>query len=485
MRAWITVTGLFLLVLGCVSPPPPELAEAPAPSPPTKYFEAARKAATWVDSQTQESETGLTWYDPWQPEEGTELPEDFPLDLVSVGQGLYHGNAGVIRFWLEAYRFTDDETYLDRAKRGADYVLARLPSAAPEDPQYAGAYGSHDGWGGVLWMLEQVYQASGEERYRDGARRLLDQLHADARDDGAGGVHWREGNELFYGNAGHGLLLLWAAETFDHPPSRELAERAGRWLLTSSKPREGGITWPWGEQRTDLVMPNFSHGTAGVAYFLARLHQATGDDVFLDAALDGASHLTTVANRGESGDHCLIFHHEDRPDREGEDRYYLGFCHGPVGTSRLFEGLYQATGDETWREWVAAGTRAVAESGIPEQQTDGYWNNVSQCCGSAGVIDHFIDQYRLTGDRAHLHFAIHMADDLLARASEENGGFKWIQAEHRVQPDNVQAHVGYMQGAAGIAASLFHLDAALRGIDTAWLRFIDDPWADGDVAQGT
>jgi hypothetical protein len=69
-----------------------------------------------------------------------------------------------------------------------------------------------------------------------------------------------------------------------------------------------------------------------------------------------------------------------------------------------------------------------------------------------------------------------MADDLLARATEEHGGLSWVQAENRVQPDNLEAQVGYMQGAAGVGIALLHLDAAVRGLETERLAFVDDPW---------
>ena len=32
----------------------------------------------------------------------------------------------------------------------------------------------------------------------------------------------------------------------------------------------------------ERLMPNFSHGTAGIAYFLARLYEETHDKAFLD-----------------------------------------------------------------------------------------------------------------------------------------------------------------------------------------------------------
>ena len=33
-----------------------------------------------------------------------------------------------------------------------------------------------------------------------------------------------------------------------------------------------------------------------------------------------------------------------------------------------------------------------------------------------------------------------------------------------------------MQGAAGVAIALLHLDAAVRGLEVGRLAFVDDPW---------
>jgi lantibiotic modifying enzyme len=102
-------------------------------------------------------------------------------------------------------------------------------------------------------------------------------------------------------------------------------------------------------------------------------------------------------------------------------------------------------------------------SGIPEKQTPGFWNNVSQCCGSAGVAEFFLNLYRVTGELEYLEFAKRVATDLLRRAIRDGDGIKWIQAEHRVKPDLLVAQAGYMQGAAGIGMLLLHLDALEPG----------------------
>jgi lantibiotic modifying enzyme len=220
-------------------------------------------------------------------------------------------------------------------------------------------------------------------------------------------------------------------------------------------------------------MPNFSHGTAGVAYFLATLYQETRQKKFLDAALAGTRYLLSIAKT--DGGVCLIFFNEPW----AKDIYYLGWCHGPAGTARLFYRLYQVTGDRKWMDWVNKSARGVLASGIPEKQTPGFWNNVGQCCGSAGVVEFFLSLHRLTRDPEYLNFAQRVADDMWDRGTREGGGadakLKWIQAEHRLAPELLIAQTGYMQGASGIAMSLLHLGEFHRALDPA-ITLPDSPF---------
>jgi len=201
-------------------------------------------------------------------------------------------------------------------------------------------------------------------------------------------------------------------------------------------------------------MPNFSHGTAGIAYFLARLYEETHDKTFLDSAVSGARYLQSVAKT--EGDMCLIFHHE--PEEDGKNLYYLGYCHGPVGTARLWYQLAKVTGDPQWMDWVHRSARAIMKSGVPDQQTPGFWNNVGQCCGSAGVAEFFLHLYKLTKSKEYLDFSQRMTAQILKAATRDEKGLYWIHAEHRVRPQDVFAQTGWMQGAAGIGAWLARLD---------------------------
>jgi lantibiotic modifying enzyme len=272
-------------------------------------------------------------------------------------------------------------------------------------------------------------------------------------------VEWSPVTDVISGTAGIGLYLISAARDLDRDDALELAAAAGRRLIAQGMAAEGGLKWAMQPSNPTRLYPNFSHGTAGIAYFLATLHQATGDRAFLDAALAGARYLLRVAKT--DGDQCLVFHHE--PEDEGLKLFYLGWCHGPAGTARLFHRLATVTRDAEWARWVDRAARGIRASGVPDRETPGFWNNVGQCCGSASVGDFFLSYHQQTKQADALAFARQVTDQILAKATRDEHGMRWIHAEHRVQPDNVAAQTGWMQGAAGIGAWLLRLDGFDHG----------------------
>ena len=124
---------------------------------------------------------------------------------------------------------------------------------------------------------------------------------------------------------------------------------------------------------------------------------------------------------------------------------------------------------------VHRAARGVMHTGIPDTLTAGFWNNVGQCCGSAGVAEFFHALYQVTEKPEYRDFAAHVTDNLLERANEAVTGVSWIQAEHRVQPDLLIAQTGYMQGAAGIGMWLLHFSVSEHD-DAERITFPDSPW---------
>jgi len=293
------------------------------PAADTSYHDAALETARWIRASAAQADQGTVW------------PSD-PRDAKSVNDTLYAGTPGVILFFLEASRSTGDQSFLKNACAGADHLLATF--ANEKEP------GLHVGIAGIGFALTETFKATGESKYRQGALRCA-QLLGERTKKAGKGIEWNETTDIIAGGAGIGLFLLYAARELKEPAFRELAIQDAHRLIELGLPEQNGMKWRMSPSFARL-MPNFSHGTAGIAYFLATLYQETRKREFLDAALSGANYLRAVAKT--DNDVCLIFHNEP----EGKDLYYLGWCHGPVGTARLFYRLYQVTGDRTWMEWV-------------------------------------------------------------------------------------------------------------------------------------
>jgi lantibiotic modifying enzyme len=421
------------------------------PSGEGRYREAALRAARWLQSRKVAAPGGAAW--------SSGPDKDGPLSI-----DLYHGATGVVLFLLEAHQTSDDASLLRDATAGADYLLGQL-DRLPE-PFQAGLY---TGVAGVGHVLNRAAQLTGREKYREGLAKCVRLVGAHAEKTGAG-VEWGEGTDIIAGGAGVGLWLLEAARERNDPECVHLAYLAGKRLLELGRPEHGGLKWAY-SVKGERLMPNFSHGTAGIGYFLATLYRWTRNQEFLDGALAGARYLKAVAQT--DGGTCRIFHHEPG----GTDLFYLGWCHGPTGTARFFYRLYQATGNRDWLDWVRSCAKALLDSGIPEKKTPGFWENVSLCCGTAGVADFLLHLYRLTKEPRYLAACERMADDLLRKATAEAGGLKWIQAEHRIKPELRLAHHGYMQGAAGIGSFLLRLDA-FRQSKTAGPALPDCPFTE-------
>ncbi len=401
------------------------------------YLSAALQAAKWLRNAQRVTENGITW------------PVD-PLKPDASDSSFYEGTPGIPPFLLEMYYATGDESFLREARAGADEIIATLLTDQRLRDPNAGA-GFYVGLGGIAYTMEVVHHVSADEKYRAAAQRAVDAILSRT----AHGTQWSDGLDVVSGAAGGGLFLLWWAAQTNDANAVPAARQAGSFLLSRAQGARGGLAWN-AMSSTGRYYPNFAHGTAGVAYFLATLSKATGEERFLQAAIKGAQHLQAIATCDPNG--CLVFHYTPG----GEHRFYLGLCHGPAGTSRLFYRLSELTDDPSWRNWADSEVDALMASGIPEVRTPGFWNNISMCCCDTAVLQFMLDLHGTYGDSRYLDFAHRVVDDILNRATIDERGMRWVQAENRIDPAIVIAQTGYMQGAAGVGIGLLHLDGRER-----------------------
>jgi lantibiotic modifying enzyme len=229
-----------------------------------------------------------------------------------------------------------------------------------------------------------------------------------------------------------------------------------RWRLMSDMP------FPF-------TAPNFAHGGAGVGYFMAEMYRATNDERYLTAAIGAANYVRSRTS--EMGNGCLVCHTEELVP----PMFYLGMCHGPVGTGRLFRLLGAITGDDSWAATERSLMHGLLSTGAPEQRSIGLWQNYGQCCGDAGIGDYCLAMFHATGEEVYLDVANRCAAYILSVSVAPGNGMRaWHQAEHRARPKFQQTQTGYMQGAAGIGSFLNHLATTHAGKPTK-ISFPDMP----------
>jgi len=416
------------------------------------YLDQALKTEQFLSSQQVDTEAGISW---------NRVPGGKPT------HSLYHGSAGIILFYIELYLATGRENYLETARNAGNNLLAYVNKKAEQEAFIT--IGFYSGWPGYVYALNELYKVSGDINHQQGARLALDRITAQSSELGHG-IGWiepipfsditgikgeREVIDLSVGAAGAGVIYLYAFRE-GLLKDTTLAEKTADRLLEVGQKTPDGMRWL---MMTDMpfpfTAPNFAHGGAGVGYFLADLYRETHNQAYLDAAISAADYVKSKSV--PSGEGLLVCHTEEQ---QPPTTFYLGVCHGPAGTGRFMYLLGEITKDSSYMDWVGANFKGLLSTGAPEQRSKGLWQNYGQCCGDAGIGDYALFLYNVTKEDSYLDYARHTADHVINRGNNSRG-LCWETAEHRDRNDFVESQTGYMQGAAGVASFLLHLNSVL------------------------
>jgi hypothetical protein len=430
---------------------------------PESYRALAESSWAWVLGQVRRGDEGL-----WLPEYAT---EDEPGEYA---YGLHSGIVGLAHV-LSEVRAARDLTPAERVL--GDEIAATLVRRIPDTTEY-------DYFNGLVSTIGALTALDAP-----GADLAVARLSELATADG-----WQpswleppravpEGrcNDATLGTASVLLGALWAVR-YDVPGASDLAARAVDLLLAEQEAGDPGVYWPFVPLRfllqDDVVMPNWSHGQAGIAGALAAAGVALSRPDLVEVARLGAEHLLTLGDTGDGG----LRVPRRIPGQEGLDTFTYTWCHGPAGTSLLFAALDRAgvpaVAGRSPYEWERACQHSLRTSGIPERRAPGFWDNDGRCCGTAGVGDVVLNLWQRHGRDDDLAFAVTLGDAIADRAFRDGDHTYWRFVEHRNEDPLLPPGVGWMQGAAGIAAYLFRLARVLeRGRDSPTVARMDTWWA--------
>jgi len=404
-----------------------------------KYGELAEAAWSWVLGQVEWDDDG-----PWIPESaGAGKPTEFVHGS--------HSGVGGLAYALAEIRLTRPWTATERELAAG--IAARIRASIPAESSISFFDGLVSSIGVLIALGEP-----GVEAAIDRALEIVTPSgwqesflkDSDAYEPGA------VCNDLTLGTAGALLGALWARR--NGVPAGALADRAIELLLAEQEKTPAGLNWLFIPRRylrnpPPIEMPNFSHGLAGIAAVLTLAGAELDRPELIDAGRLGAEHLVTLGINDDQG--FRVPRVIPWAERHG-DEYTYNWCHGPVGTSLLFDALEYAGIDAiagvdsaTWHRRLLD---AVVHSGIPHRLHPGFWDNDGRCCGTAGVADAFLTAYQRTRNPADLQFAKLLADTLVTNAGASP---YWRFVEHKNDDPLLPPGVGWMQGAAGIATVLF------------------------------
>ena len=401
------------------------------------YLSTALQAENWIASAELKTKDGIQW---------KVIPD---AQNTSIETNLYKGSSGIILLYLELYKSTKQQRYLAKIEQAANELIAGQYTQNRNQ-----AFTLYYGIAGNGFILNEIYKVTNNKRYLKAALKIVDILSDSAIID-HDKANWGSNNAISMGTAGTGAFLLYADRELHHPKAKELAKKVGNYLIANAIKTPAGNNWVMvPDTLKSPIMPNFAYGAAGISYFLLQLYEQTGQQLYLDEALKGVSFLNSISN--EQG---LIYHHS--PD--GKNLFYYGFCQGPAGTTHLYKKLYDVTKDEQYQQKIKLLANTMLNKDLFDKNDKGIWNNVGQCCGTSGIGDYYLYLYHTYNDPRYLDAAKALAAHLIEHSSTDAHGIKWVQAESRARPNDLVAQTGYMQGAAGVASFLIHLDGAIKG----------------------
>ncbi len=343
------------------------------------------------------------------------------------------------------------------------------------------SYGLYNGLAGVGFALAETAVIAENTELRDQAERTFRRF-VDAADPaepgagGGGGARWNEANDVLAGTAGVGLALLYAFEQFGDSAFLRMAIRAGDDLLGVAEVLPvGGLRWMRGTE-TPLDLPNFSHGTAGVGFFMARLGAASGVARFTEAAHGAVAYLDLIADRQQG----LLLVPYGVPNEGYATPHDIGWAHGPTGTARLYYELWAETDESEMRNRVEASAQTVVASGIPGPSRDStLWVGpfrIDRRFGTSSAAVFLMDWGSTAQNEIYLESAERVVEDILERATESEEGLFWRLPRYGFQGGEEDGvFTGYFYGVAGLGLTLLQQHYTQLG-DHPTIRLPDDPF---------
>ncbi len=413
-----------------------------------EYKETALEAERFLSAHLLETETEISLRD----------------SFGSQTNSLYKGLTGILYMYLGFWRILKRPQDKEKIRK----IVRYLSTHSSDDYEYGEEHGEfvkgmslglYTGMAGIGIILNEVYKEFGWVDAKKSSLAIV-QFYLDHVHTAENGIYWTDNSAMFF-DAGVTYYLIDCYNTYcsgPTDPGAPLASdlyraitRSADYIIASGVRHGDRLEIDHTQISFKKNEPNFEFGTAGVGFLLASVSRFTGEQKYLDAAKECAAFVESIAVKQKKG--YLIPY---KPDLD-KDLFYLGNCHGPVGTSKLFFLLYELTGDPHYKDQIIALNDGMESLGAPYRQSKGCWNTLCFCCGPAGFEPFYENLFGMDPDPKWADRIDTVGEILLGSASNSKEGTYWELAFDRTSPDKLSVPIGYYDGTAGIAAMLLRI----------------------------
>jgi type 2 lantibiotic biosynthesis protein LanM len=353
------------------------------PAEPERFLAAARRLGDRLARLAVEQGGRVTWFHLEVGADGWQL-EQLPASL-------YSGLAGVALFLAHLGRLSGEERY----ERLARLALATMRWRLATDSAALRGPGAFSGWGGAVYTfthLGLLWQEPGLlEEAEESASRMAPLVDRD------------EAFDVIAGSAGGAAALLALYRHNPSPALLDLAVRCGDRLVAGSVTSERGRGWPALDGMSRLPLTGFGHGTAGIAWALASLAQASGLERFRHLAREALRYERSWFDAGRGSWPDL---RESRRTADGA-AFFHSWCHGASGIGLGRIGSLSMLEDPRMESEIRAAVRSTL--------AEGFGSNHCLCHGDLGNLELVREAGRVLGEPPLSAEAIRLAAGILAR----------------------------------------------------------------------
>ncbi|MFZ4564538.1 MAG: type 2 lanthipeptide synthetase LanM [Bacteroidales bacterium] len=353
--------------------------------------------------------------------------------MQPMGMFVYDGFAGVAMF-LSALSTVTHDPVIHRIGEAALVSLKRTIGEAEKSNRFMkmNPIGIASGLTSLIYSFLTISDFAKDSTLVDGAlaiSRLIDKTIV-IRDNS---------HDVMSGNAGAILALL---KLYRKTGLQEVLDKAidcGDHLLeTAIQMPDGNMGWITVNGK---ALAGFSHGVAGIAYSLLKLHEATGNMEYYEIAAKSIRYengLFSVENQNWAD--LRVFQGTVNPD---SPKFMTAWCHGAAGI-----GLGRMAGKPLFNNNMI---ESDISSALATTRNTSLTNRDHLCCGNMGRIEAILYAALKTNDKNLLNEACEKAGFVIERA--EKRGHYDIFADQSLDFFNP----GFFQGLSGIGYEFLRL----------------------------